>query len=50
MKMKCTNCNYYWADCDENGTPTSREYCHYQYDDGYAPCEVDEDYETPDED
>lgn len=48
--MKCeNNCPYFWADTDEQGNPISRAYCHYQYDDGYAPCEED-DYETEDYD
>lgn len=42
--MKCIDCPYHWADCDDNGVPVNNAYCHYQYDDGYAPCEVD-DYE-----
>ena len=41
--MKCKDCLYYYADVDEEGSPTSCEYCHYVLDDGYAPCEVDED-------
>lgn len=46
--MKCIDCPYYWADCDDNGTPIGNPYCHYQHDDGYAPCEVD-DYEEEDD-
>lgn len=41
-------CGYWWADCDEEGTPISLEYCHFDGPDGWAPCEQDayEDYET----
>ena len=38
--MKCEDCAYYWRDDD-----TKVKFCHYQYNDGYAPCEVDEQYE-----
>lgn len=40
--MKCKDCCYCYADVDDEGRPTSREYCHYFNDDGYAPCEVDD--------
>lgn len=48
MSMKCTECPYYWADAveriGEDGKThlevVGREYCHYGYNDGYAPCEV----------
>jgi hypothetical protein len=33
--MRCKDCPYWWIDDEE-------PYCHYQYNDGYAPCEVDE--------
>lgn len=39
--MKCKDCPYYWQDNDEE-----HMYCHYHYDDGYAPCEVDEKEDT----
>jgi len=48
--MKCKDCPYFWADCDDKGTPIDRPCCHYQWDDGCAPCEVDDDYETEDVD
>ena len=35
--MKCKDCAYYWKDEGEK-FPT----CKYRYDDGYAPCEVEE--------
>lgn len=35
--MKCKDCPYYWTDADGEIA-----YCHYQYNDGCAPCEVDE--------
>lgn len=43
MQIKCVDCPYYWKEENEK-TP----HCHYTYDDGYAPCEVD-DYETEDD-
>lgn len=46
--MKCKDCPYYWADCDDKGNPIENPHCHYQWNDGYAPCEVDDDYETED--
>ena len=36
--MKCIDCPYYWVD-DDNTIGT----CHYQYEDNYAPCEVNDD-------
>ena len=48
LKMiKCTDCPYFWSDLDKDGKPITRPHCHYQYNDGYAPCEV-EDNETKD--
>ena len=46
--MKCKDCPYYWAECDDRGNPIGHPNCHYQWNDGYAPCEVD-DYETEDD-
>ena len=46
--MKCKDCPYYWADCNDQGSPIENPHCHYRWDDGYAPCEVD-DYESEDE-
>ena len=44
-QIKCANCSYYWADFDDE-----IPYCHYQYDDGYAPCEIeDKERETEDD-
>lgn len=44
--MECKNCPYYWRDNANGGNP----YCHYRWDDGYAPCEVyDRDRETEDD-
>lgn len=43
--MKCSdNCGYWWADGDDR-FPS----CHYPYNDGYAPCEVDDDEESEEE-
>ena len=42
--MKCSdNCGYWWADGDDR-FPS----CHYPYDDGCAPCEI-EDEESEEE-
>ena len=46
--MKCKDCAYYWAECDDRGNSVDRPYCHYQWNDGYAPCEID-DYEMESE-
>lgn len=44
--MKCMDCPYFWMDEDED-----RAYCHYHWEDGYAPCEVDDtEAETEDND
>lgn len=48
MSLKCKDCPYHWADCNDKGEPIGAPYCHYQWDDGYAPCETD-DYETIDD-
>lgn len=40
---KCFNCGYMWADLDEDGTPITNEYCHFDGPDGWAPC-VQDDY------
>lgn len=48
-KMKCIDCPYYWAETGKYGEPIELPHCHYQYEDGYAPCELEE-YETPDVD
>lgn len=40
---ECFNCGYWWADLDEDGTPISLEYCHYEGPDAWAPC-VQDDY------
>lgn len=47
--MKCINCPYYWEDTKEvigaDRLPhlevVGKAYCHYNYNDGYAPCEQD---------
>lgn len=36
-KLKCTDCPYFWKEENE-----SHGGCHYQWNDGYAPCEVEE--------
>lgn len=46
--IKCEDCSYFWADCDKSGKPINHPSCHYGWNDGYAPCEVD-DIETPDD-
>ncbi len=36
--MKCSdNCGYYWADEGDK-----YPHCHYPYDDGQAPCEIED--------
>lgn len=42
--ITCNNCPYYYMDRDEE-TPR----CHYGWDDGCAPCEID-DFEEEEED
>lgn len=42
--MKCVDCPYHWK--DENDRYPC---CHYGASDGYAPCEVDEPFETEDD-
>ena len=37
-------CGYWWADLDEDGTPISLEYCHYDGPAEWAPCEQDDYY------
>lgn len=38
--VKCVDCPYHWREEGE-------EYpvCHYGWNDGYAPCEVDDNYD-----
>lgn len=43
--MKCVDCPYHWKDDGDKFA-----HCHYAYDDGYAPCEVDEPTDPEDED
>jgi hypothetical protein len=43
--MKCADCPYYWI---EEGDDLS--HCHYRWNDGYAPCEVEDSYEEDEED
>lgn len=51
--MKCKDCPYYWADTEEyvgddgqvHLRTVGREYCHYNYNDGNAPCEVSDEPE-----
>ena len=39
--MSICPCGYWWADCNEDGTPISQEYCHYEGPAEWAPCEQD---------
>ena len=41
---RCFGCGYMWADLDEEGRPITREYCHYEGPDAWAPCEQDDYY------
>ena len=43
--MKCTDCAYCWADLDEEGRPVSYRYCHFDGPDGWAPCEIVENWD-----
>ena len=36
--MDCRDCPYYWSD-DDNDL-INFEHCHYQWNDGCAPCEI----------
>lgn len=40
--MKCKDCPYWYSNFGPDGTPTDEPSCKYPYDDGYAPCEVDD--------
>ena len=42
--MSICPCGYWWADLDEDGTPISLEYCHYEGPAEWAPCEQDDYY------
>ena len=39
--MSICPCGYWWADLDEDGTPISQKYCHYDGPAEWAPCEQD---------
>lgn len=39
---RCENCGYFYKDVDRCGEPVSRDYCHFEGPDGWAPCEQDE--------
>ena len=43
--MKCTECPWCWKN-EYDSFP----HCQYPYDDGFAPCEVDEFFEEPNDD
>ena len=47
--MSCNDCPYFWADCDDRGRPIGNAHCHYAHNDGYAPCEIDDDYDCEDD-
>lgn len=40
--MKCKDCAYYYAEIGPDGQPLTLNFCHYRWNDGYAPCEIDE--------
>lgn len=40
--MKCKDCPYYFSNTDNEGRPTESPRCQYRWDDGYAPCEIDD--------
>ena len=43
----CFNCGYMYADCDCEGRPVTKEYCHFDGPPEWAPCATDE-YEYED--
>ena len=44
--IKCEDCPYFWTDYHKN---KERPSCHYRWDDGCAPCEIeDSERETED--
>lgn len=48
-QIKCADCPYYWAD-EWDKSIADLPYCHYQYNDGCAPCEIeDRERETEDD-
>lgn len=44
--MKCTDCSYFYPDRNDKGYEISEPHCQYPYDDGYAPCEIEENIYT----
>ena len=42
---RCEGCGYMWMDLDNEGTPISGEYCHYEGPDEWAPCMQDDAYD-----
>ena len=40
--MKCKDCLYFYANTDDRGNPIENPHCQYYYNDGYAPCEIDD--------
>ena len=45
--ITCSNCPYFY--CDEYAGE-EKATCHYHWDDGYAPCEVEDEEEDEEED
>lgn len=45
--MKCKDCPYWYPDCGEYAKPCTDSYCHYPYDDEYAPCKQNEPITVP---
>lgn len=46
---RCDYCGYNWADLDDEGTPISREHCHWVGPDDWAPCAQDDEYDYTNE-
>lgn len=42
--IHCADCPYYYNDLDDGEIC----YCHYTWDDGYAPCEVEDEPDLED--
>lgn len=40
--MECEYCPYFWNDADYDEREENWTRCHYDQNDGYAPCEINE--------
>lgn len=46
--MKCKYCTYYWNDADYDEDADNWARCHFDWNDGEAPCEIDEEVDEDD--